>query len=300
MAGSIEDLLARELPPEFMGYSTHMQEDGDDSGTLIRRPAPDGPIRPNVSVSSVRRIVESILGLSPDQPPDLIRWLTLPQQSLREIVSGPIFHDDFDAWAPLQSRFAWYPDDVWRYLLGAQWQAVGQLEPSMGRAAQVGDERGARLIAARLTRLSMELAFLIERTYQPYWKWFGTAFDALPIAARLGPTLDATLAANDHSTRDSAYGETMGLLVRAFNALELGPSAETELQSFHSRPFRVIGGERIAADLLDTITEPELAALPPVGSIDQLTDVTDLLSSAERAARLDSLYRPQRGGHAKA
>lgn len=56
----------------------------------------------------------------------------------------------------------------------------------------------------------------------------------------------------------------------------------------------MIGAERIAAGLLATITDPDLAALPPLGSIDQLTDVTDLLSNPDRAARLDSLYHPDR------
>lgn len=119
-AGPIRSLLAAELPREFMGYSTHMEEDGNDPGSLISRPAADGPIRPNVSVSSLRRVVTSILGLSPDEIPDHTRWLTLSQQSLREIVSSSIFHDDFAAWAPLQARYACYPDDVGRYLLGAQ------------------------------------------------------------------------------------------------------------------------------------------------------------------------------------
>ena len=74
----------------------------------------------------------------------------------------------------------------------------------------------------------------------------------------------------------------------------LGPAVPSELRPFHDRPFRVIGGHEIAAGLFGTIADPALEALPALGSIDQLTDLSDLLSNPQHAARLESLYQPER------
>lgn len=46
---------------------------------------------------------------------------------------------------------------------------------------------------------------------------------------------------------------------------------------YHSRPFQVLHAERFAKALLDTVTDPELRALPLSGSVDQWADNTDFL-----------------------
>ena len=66
---------------------------------------------------------------------------------------------------------------------------IGQEDHLMARAGLVGDELGSSVIGARLIRDIMALAFLIERRYAPYPKWFGTAFGRLPCAAQLTPAL---------------------------------------------------------------------------------------------------------------
>jgi hypothetical protein len=52
--------------------------------------------------------------------------------------------------------------------------STGQV--ARGRCAEVGDELGSRVVAARLVREVMHLAFLLEQQYLPYSKWLGTAF----------------------------------------------------------------------------------------------------------------------------
>ena len=103
----------------------------------------------------------------------------------------------------MRERLAFYPRDVWLYLLAAGWARIGQEEHLMGRAGSVGDEVGAALIAARLVRDVMRLGFLMERQYPPYPKWFGTAFRRLACAERLLPALERTLQATTwQDTRD--------------------------------------------------------------------------------------------------
>src|SRR6266508_6574753 len=53
---------------------------------------------------------------------------------------------------PSATRFAWYPDQVWRWLLACQWRRLDQEEPFVQRTAEAGDDLGSAVIAARLVR----------------------------------------------------------------------------------------------------------------------------------------------------
>jgi hypothetical protein len=74
----------------------------------------------------------------------------------------------------------------------------------VGRAAQVGDDLGSRIVAARLVRKLMRVGFLLAGVYWPYTTGFGSAFARLPVAAALGPPLRQALTATDHPVREAA------------------------------------------------------------------------------------------------
>jgi Domain of unknown function (DUF4037) len=63
--------------------------------------------------------------------------------------------------------------------LAGQWRRIAQEEHFPGRADEVGDDLGRRVLVARLARDVMRLCFLLERRYAPYSKWLGTAFARL-------------------------------------------------------------------------------------------------------------------------
>jgi hypothetical protein len=70
----------------------------------------------------------------------------------------------------------------WRYI----GRGSARRKHSSGGTAEAGDALGSRLVAARLVRDVMRLAFILERTYAHYTKWFGTAFNRLRCASELG------------------------------------------------------------------------------------------------------------------
>lgn len=78
-------------------------------------------------------------------------------------MSGVVYHDGLNVLEPMRERFAYYPHDLWLYLLSAQWQRIGQEEPFVGRAGIVGDELGSAVIAARLVHDIMQLCFLMGK-----------------------------------------------------------------------------------------------------------------------------------------
>jgi hypothetical protein len=185
---------------------------------------------------------------------------------------GRVWHDGTGELTRLRALLHWYPDHIWRYLLRAQWRRIEQEEAFPGRCAEVGDELGSRVVAARLAREVMHLAFLIEREYMPYSKWLGTAFARLGIAPRLErPLLDA-LAATDWHSRERALSAAYEIAAVAFNALSLCEPVPATVSSFYHRPFQVIHGGRFAAALGEIEIQPEY-----FGNTTQWIDSTDAL-----------------------
>ncbi len=99
-----------------------------------RRPAPTSPWR----YWSGR--VCLLLGFDPQRGISLLDWLATPAQRLAEFTGGAVFHDGLGARGSLRDRPAWYPDDLWRYLLACQWRRIAQ-EAGIRRAVRGGWRR---------------------------------------------------------------------------------------------------------------------------------------------------------------
>ena len=267
------------LPGEFRGWPTRYGWD-------------DVPVRSHVDVGPLGEWLERQLGYDARNDLTSIRWLTTPQQLLSEIAYGVVLSDGTGELAPLQRSLAWYPDDVWRWLLGCQWWRIDQEEPFVGRTDEVRDELGSRVVAARLARDAMRLGFLLERRYAPYSKWLGSAFARLDCANEVGLALTQMLSADDFETRESAWVEASEALARRHNALGLTAHLEPTVRAFYSRPYRVIGAGRFAAACIESVTDPWLRDLPRVGAIDQFVDSTDVLSVGELTGRAAGFYGP--------
>jgi hypothetical protein len=265
------------LPLEFRGWPTSFGWDNVAG-------------RHWVEVGTLHDWLHDHLGFDPRPAPATEVWLSTPQQLLLGVTRGAVFHDPLGELAALRAALAWYPDDVWRYLLTCQWQRIAQVEPFVGRAAQVGDDLGSRLLASQLARDAMRLAFLIEREYAPYTKWFGSAFARLNAATEITAHLHDATTATGIKTREAALMAVLEALARRCNALGLAPAVDPSSRWFHGRPFRVLAAERFVTACRDTIVDPRIRALPLVGAVDQFADSTDVLSNPALVARLRALY----------
>ena len=178
-AADLHDVMSQELPREVLGVPTHFDSPSDETG--IPTPWQSGPLEHRVVCLHVDTFLVSYRPFNPNRELTVLDWITLPQQTLRLLRSGRVFHDGLGELEPMRKKLHFYPDDLWYYLLSAAWEHLGQEAPFMGRAGDVGDELGSRLLAARLIHTVMDLCFLMERAYAPYSKWYGTAFAQLHV-----------------------------------------------------------------------------------------------------------------------
>lgn len=288
-AQEIDHLLQRELPATFDGYAV-------DFGMGIPHEAPRPGLLPdgldhNITITTNGDFLERHVGIRDWRAVDPIDWLLASEQMLLEVTAGAVHHDGLGELIPMREELSYYPDDVWRFLLSAQWRRISQQEAFVGRAGEVGDELGSAIIAADLIRDLMRLAFLIERAYAPYAKWFGTAFARLASAPALAPHFERTLRASSWQARQQALAPAYEHVASLQNDLRLTEPISVTTTFYYDRPFIVIYGERFADALEATITDERVRAFPKqIGSIDQWVNSTDILTHADRRQRLKSLY----------
>ncbi|HEY9410205.1 MAG TPA: DUF4037 domain-containing protein [Jiangellaceae bacterium] len=277
-AHDLRRLLGERLPKQVRGWPTHFQRSDDPHDPVGRMTLTDGPVEHRVTVADVGTWAGATLGFDPATAEPTVRdWLATPQQKLAETTAGEVFRDDLGELTSLRRTLAWYPDEVWRYLLACQWLRISQEEAFVGRCAEVGDDLGSAMVAGRLVRDLMRLCLLLERRYPPYDKWLGSAFARLGIAGDLAPTLRAALAATEYAARERHLCDAYEAVAVRHNEAALTPPVDPTRRRYHDRPFQVLHAERFAHALAATITEPELRALPLTGSVDQWVDSTDLL-----------------------
>ncbi|MEV0260159.1 DUF4037 domain-containing protein [Streptomyces sp. NPDC050617] len=279
----IRRLLSERLPKRVRGWPTHFQESDDPRDPVgLMRPT-DGPVNHRVSAHEVDEWLGGQLGLraglgSAYPEPSTRAWLAMPQQRLAETTGGAVFHDGTGSLTAARRALAWYPEQVWRYLLACQWQRISQEEAFVGRCAEVGDDLGSAVTAGRLVRDLMRLCLLLERRYAPYGKWLGSAFRQLAVAETLAPALRGALAATDYPDRESRLARAYETVAELQNASGLSAPVDPRPRPYHSRPFLVLRAERFTQALAGTVTDPWLRERPLTGGVDQWADSTDFLN----------------------
>jgi hypothetical protein len=262
---SMTAMLADRLPDSFRGYQVRFPVTRD----------PDGIAPHRVEVTGLGDWLTGRLGFDPRRAVTLLDWLATPTQLLAEFTTGEVFHDGPGELTRARENAAWYPHDVWLYVLACQWQRIDQEEPFPGRCAEAGDELGSRVVTARLARDLMRLCLLMHRRYPPYSKWLGTAFTRLPGAAGLTASLTAAISAGTHQDRERHLTEALTAVVALHNQFQLTPPLDTRTRRYFGRPFQVLGAARFTAALRDAVTDPRVKRLPASGAIDQFADSTD-------------------------
>ncbi|MBU1700323.1 MAG: DUF4037 domain-containing protein [Candidatus Eisenbacteria bacterium] len=286
------EVLAEKLPAVFRGIATNFTEPDPNDGTQHLLPVDSGPINHRVEFFTFKGYFKNYFNIDIDKELQPADWLTLPHQKLRSIVAGAVFHDEL-GWGSIRKRFTWYPHDIWLYLLASGWSRIGEEEHLMGRAGHAGDNLGSSLIAARLVRDIMRLAFLMERVYPPYAKWFGSAFGRLECASKLEPLLIAAVEAANWQERELGLCAAYSVVAEMHNSLGLTKPLPVIPSVFWCRPFKVIHGETFAKELKACIKDPvvkDIASKRLIGNIDLFSDNVDLLEDSSRRLSLLELY----------
>ncbi|MFC7641341.1 DUF4037 domain-containing protein [Streptosporangium lutulentum] len=201
LTGQVRQAVIDGLPEVFCGYRTVVGATG------------------GVQVSDAATWFTDRLGFDPLRGVSTLDWLSTPWQRLAEVTSGEVFHDGLNVLEPARSALRWYPPDLERYVLAAQWRRLAQMEAFPGRCGEVGDDLGSALLTAGLARDLMRLVLLMRRRYPPYAKWLGSGFARLSGTAELGEELSAAVADDDWRARQEHLGRAYRRVAALHNRL---------------------------------------------------------------------------------
>lgn len=295
LGAEISLLFRRRLPHMFAGYPVNFSAPvtaADDRGTQHMWATSQGEVNHRVELHTIDGFVGAYLGLSLAQRLGPADWLSLPQQRLLGFTAGGVFHDELGIQL-IRDRFAWYPRDVWLYLLACAWSRIGQDEHLAPRAGDIGDELGSALIAGRLVRSIMLLCFLLEERYAPYPKWLGRAFAELDCGPALGPILRSVQLGADFRSRERHLCAAYEQLNMLHNDLGLTQPIGPAVADFHARGFKVSHAWRYCQALVGCISDADVKAIASgslIGSIDLFSDSTDLREAVTLRPAIAALF----------
>ena len=133
------------------------------------------------------------------------QWLELPDYALAEAVNGEIFHDGSGEVTRIREALAHYPEEVRRKKLAGQLLLMAQAgQYNYPRCLAHGETGAAQLAVAEFVRSAMQTVFLLNDTYQPYYKWSFRAMRSLPRLSLLAELLEYLLTTdNDEEIADA-------------------------------------------------------------------------------------------------
>ncbi len=109
------------------------------------------------------------------------QWLAVPSYALAEAVNGQVFFDGSGELTKVREMLAHYPEDVRRKKLAGHLLLAAQAgQYNFPRCLRHGETAAAQLAVIAFAQSVMEIVFLLNDAYQPFYKWQFRAMRALP------------------------------------------------------------------------------------------------------------------------
>ncbi len=126
---------ARNCPtPSWAIRPTSAPPDPADNGVQRLQPIEQGPVNHRVTLHTAADFVAEIPRFRPHPAPGAGGLADLPHAEIAHLTAGAVYHDGAGLEA-VRSRFAFYPHDVWLYLLAAGWGASVRRNTSWAASA---------------------------------------------------------------------------------------------------------------------------------------------------------------------
>ena len=131
---------------------------------------------------------------SPDGVLSLEQWLSIPENALAEATNGLVFFDAYGLVTEIRKRLSSFPEDVLRKRVAGNLLLMAQAgQYNYRRCLSHGELAAAQLAIVEFVESAMSAVFLLNRKYQPFYKWRFRAFRELPLLGDLADTFSFLL-----------------------------------------------------------------------------------------------------------
>ncbi len=163
----IGDFLRTEyekLPTSYRGVNRRNMENG----------------KGRVGVCIIEDFYKRILGM--EKAPETIgEWSQIEEFALAAATNGWILRDEEGIFTEIRNKLlAYYPDELWLSKIAQSLYSISQYgQYNYGRMARRTDVVTAEQCRSRFIKSVMELIYLLNRTYAPYYKWMFRGMERL-------------------------------------------------------------------------------------------------------------------------
>ena len=194
-----------KLPKEFMGY--HRSMIGPVGG------ARHGVLRMDEFFREKIGSTDGILSIG--------QWLSLPEQTLAEVTGGEVFFDGLGEVTKIRERLKYYPEDIRLKKLAGELLIMAQSgQYNYQRCLKHGEKGAAQLAAIEFAKSTMHTVFLLNRVYEPYYKWSFRAMRELPVLSLEAELLEYLITTdNEEEMAEAKYDVIEGIAADVIDVL---------------------------------------------------------------------------------
>ena len=194
-----------KLPKEFMGYQRSMI--GPVGG------ARHGVLRMDEFFREKIGSTDGILSIG--------QWLSLPEQTLAEVTGGEVFFDGLGEVTKIRERLKYYPEDIRLKKLAGELLIMAQSgQYNYQRCLKHGEKGAAQLAAIEFAKSTMHTVFLLNRVYEPYYKWSFRAMRELPVLSLEAELLEYLITTdNEEEMAEAKYDVIEGIAADVIDVL---------------------------------------------------------------------------------
>ena len=145
---------------------------------------------------------------------DFEKEFSLDYQKVEEFqlaaaTNGMVFRDDMGFFSDIRERLlTYYPEHIWRGKLAQGIHEFSQYAQSnYARMMARGDELTAKICVSKAIESTMDLIYLLNRIYAPYYKWKKKGMENFPLSKKILPLLEklAQLPSQSQAWKDVVY-----------------------------------------------------------------------------------------------
>ena len=222
-------------------YRKLVKEHEEEYGVPASYTQASGGRRGAVTISD---FYKRVLGLSFSEsgdPAEVLTdavWMSLSEENLAAAVNGAVWQDGPGIFTRIrQALLSYYPEKIWRLRLAGSLHEFSQsAQSNYPRMMAREDYAAAELCKARGMEAALKIAYLLNKTYAPYYKWIVRGTERLTVLRNIGkpvlalaqlPLQSAAWAGVSYSALEL---NTADLCVKQFEKLAAGILGELEMQ----------------------------------------------------------------------
>lgn len=227
-----------KLPKEFMGFKRQ----------LI---SPAGGNRRGVII--IEDFYKKFLG-DKNAPDSIKRWLFTPPYMLKTACNGKIFRDPLGEFSKVREvLLKSYPEDIRRKKIAAHVIMMAQSgQYNYARCVSRGETGAAQLAIFEFVKNAISTVYLLNKEYEPYYKWAYRGMRDLPILSDLEMTLSTITELGNSKSQASEKAEIIEDVAKLINdELRTQGLSKATCNNFETHAYSV----------MDSIKDPEIRSM---------------------------------------